>query len=190
MHVTRAHRWTVVLALVLGLVVAVAPASAIDVVEGPAGDWAPASSRQPVGDEDQAAGHVVGTVRIPAIGVDEVVREGIDLSVIDQGPAHWVGTALPGRAGNVVLAGHRTTHTHPFTDLDRLAPGDLVYLTDPMGFEVLYAVRETFIVNPDALWISYDNGEPLLTLFACHPKGSFAQRIVVRAELVAGRLIA
>ena len=46
------------------------------------------------------------------------------------------------------------------------------------------------IVGPDEVWITYDNGEALLTMFACHPKGSAAQRIVVRAELVAGRLIA
>jgi sortase A len=110
--------------------------------------------------------------------------------VIDRGPAHWAGTSFPGGPGNVVLAGHRSTHTRPFTDLDRLAPGDLVYLTNPRGFEVMYKVTETFIVAPTALWISYDNGEPLLTMFACHPKGSAAQRIVVRAQLVGGGIIA
>jgi sortase A len=54
----------------------------------------------------------------------------------------------------------------------------------------MYKVTDTFIVAPDALWISYDNGEPLLTMFACHPKGSAAQRIVVRATLVGGGIIA
>lgn len=187
---TGLHRATALALLVGALVVAPVPVVAIDVISEPAGEWAPASSRQPVGDADQSAGHVVGTLRIPAIGVDEVVREGIDLSVIDQGPAHWAGTALPGGPGNMVIAGHRVTHSHPFTDLDRLRPGDIVFVTRSSDFEVMYKVTETFIVAPDALWISYDNGEPLLTMFACHPKGSAAQRIVVRATLVGGGIIA
>ena len=153
-------------------------------------EWTPAASRQPVGDPDQSAGHVVATLRIPAIGLEETVRAGVDLAVIDRGPAHWVGTSPVGGGGNVVLAGHRTTHGAPFYDLDRLAPGDLIYLTDASGFEVMYRVAETFIVDPFALWITYDNGEPMLTMFACHPKGSAAQRIVVRAHLLAGRRIA
>jgi sortase A len=65
-----------------------------------------------------------------------------------------------------------------------------VYVTDATGFEVMYRVVETFVVDPDAVWITWDNGNPYLTMFACHPLGSAAQRIVVRSELVAGRLIA
>ena len=179
------------LALLVGaLIVAPAAVGAVDVVSEPAGEWLPSPSRQPVGDEDQLAGRGVGALRIPAIGVDEVVREGVDLSVIDQGPAHWAGTAFPGGAGNMVIAGHRATHSQPFADLDRLRPGDIVFVANSNDFEVMYRVAETFIVAPDALWISYDNGEPLLTMFACHPKGSAAQRIVVRAELVGGGIIA
>jgi len=153
-------------------------------------EWQPRASRQSTYDPDQSVGHVVSHLRIPAIGVDEIIRAGMDLDVIDQGPAHWVGTASPGDQGNVVLAGHRTTHTRPFHDLDRLAARDLIYVTDAAGFEVMYAVTEIFIVEPNEIWITYENGEPLLTLFACHPKGSAAQRIVVRAEMVSGRRIA
>jgi sortase A len=114
----------------------------------------------------------------------------VALSVIDLGPAHWVGTAGPGEAGNVVIAAHRSTHGAPFRDLDELRPGDHVYLTDRRGFDVMYRVAETFIVEPDEVWITYPTSEPVLTMFACHPHGSAAQRIVVRADLVAGRLIA
>lgn len=152
-------------------------------------EWRPAASRQPSYDPDQSLGHLLFTVRIPSIGVDEVVRAGMDLAVIDQGVAHWVGTAGPGQLGNMVLAGHRTTHTRPFYALDQLVPGDLVYVSTAAAVDVMYRVTETFIVAPDEVWITYDNGEALLTMFACHPKGSAAQRIVVRAALVANRLI-
>lgn len=150
----------------------------------------PLSSRQRSDDPDQATGRLVGSIRIPEIGVEHAVRSGVALSVIDQGPAHWVGTAVPGEAGNVVIAGHRSTHGAPFRDLDRLQPGHLVYLTDPAGFEVMYRVSETFIVEPEDVWITYGTEDPVLTIFACHPFGSAAQRIVVRADLVAGRLVA
>ena len=104
--------------------------------------------------------------------------------------AHWAGTAGPGDEGNVVLAGHRTTHTRPFEDLDRISVGDLVYLDDGSGFEVIYRVDKTFIVDPSDLWITYNRDRPSLTMFACHPKGSARYRIVVTAELLTGRKIA
>lgn len=149
----------------------------------------PRSSRAPAGALVQALGTELGRLRIPAIGLDEGVRAGVSLSVIDRGVAHWVGTATPGDAGNVVLAGHRTTHTAPFLDLDRLATGDLVFMTDGTGFDVMYKVVETIVVEPEDIWITYDTGAPQLTMFACHPKGSARYRIVVRADLVAGRRI-
>ena len=148
------------------------------------------SSRAHVNHPVQSVGHLIGHIRIPEIGLNTAIRAGVALDVIDQGPAHWIGTAQPGEVGNVVLAGHRTTHTAPFRQLDQLAPGSLIYLTDPRGFEVIYRVSETFIVEPQDIWITYETPEPMLTMFACHPLGSAAQRIVVRAELLAGRLIA
>ena len=150
----------------------------------------PNPARQPTFHRSQLSGANLGTLRIPAIGVNEVVRSGVSLDVIDQGVAHWAGTARPGEAGNVVLAGHRSTHTRPFWALGELDVGDLIFLTDGYGFEVMYRVSESFIVDPSALWISHETGEPELTMFACHPKGSAAYRIVVSAELVSGRRIA
>jgi sortase A len=153
-------------------------------------DAAPASSRQPSFARSQQSGVIESRLRIPAIGVDEVVRSGIALSVIDRGVAHWAGTSEPGGSGNVVLAGHRTTHSRPFWGLDRLHEGDLVFLEDGEGFDVMYRVTRSFVVDPDDLWISYDFGKPMVTMFACHPRGSARHRIVVQAELVAGRRIA
>jgi sortase A len=178
-------RFMTLLGTVLSLFVAL-PAVAASVPE----DVHPAASRQPSFSATQSIGTVVSHLRIPEIGVDEVVRHGVALSVIDQGVAQWSGTSLPGGSGNVVLAGHRTTHSRPFWALDRLEPGDLVYLEDGSGFDVMYKVRSTFVVEPDDLWISYDFGRPMVTMFACHPRGSARYRIVVQADLVAGRKIA
>lgn len=132
----------------------------------------------------QQLGIVTGRIEIPAIGVDEVIREGVDLSVIDQGVAHWSGTADAGGVGNMVLAGHRTIHTAPFRDLDKLVPGDQISVSRTDGVVATYRVVETLIVSPEDTWIVDPTDVPTLTLFACHPKGSARQRIVIRAQLV------
>jgi len=125
----------------------------------------------------------IGTVEIPAIGVSKSLYEGVSLTVLDHGPGHWPGTAGPGQVGNMVLAGHRMSHDHPFRDIDKLVPGDQVIVTDTGGTIYTYQVTSTEIVTPDALWITEQSSTPTATLFACHPKGSTRQRIVVHLEL-------
>jgi sortase A len=130
----------------------------------------------------------IGTISIPKIGLETPAYEGIWLTVIDHGPGHWPGSAAPGQRGNTVFAGHRVTHTHPFENLDQLAPGDKVVFTMPNGV-FTYAVTRTIIVKPDDIWIVYPTSTPTMTLFACHPKHSAAERIVVKGKLVSSRLI-
>ncbi len=137
-----------------------------------------------VGSLTQSLGFAVGRIQVPAIGIDETIREGVDIAVINRGPAHWAGTAMPGQRGNMVLAGHRTTYSQPFHDLDRLQEGDDIWVTGVDGVRAHYQVAHTMIVEPTAVWIADPTPAPILTLFACHPKGSLAQRIVVRAKLV------
>ncbi len=125
----------------------------------------------------------VGSISIPKIGLDSPMYEGIRLTTLNHGPGHWPGSASPGQAGNVVVAGHRTSHGAQFRHLDQLVPGDVVTFTTPDGvFD--YTVVETDIVGPDALWIIDPSDTPTATLFACHPPGSTRQRIVVELALV------
>jgi sortase A len=147
----------------------------------------PGPSRQPTSHSSQSAAWTVGTLTIPAIGVDEVVRLGVDPSVLNRGVGLWAGTSEPGGEGNVVLAGHRTTYSRPFSNLDKLTVGDIVSMTDADGIDVIYRVSETMIVEPEDMWITYDHETPTLTMFACHPKGSAEKRIVVVAELVSSQ---
>ena len=89
---------------------------------------------------------------------------------------------MPGEIGNVVVAAHRTSHGAEFRHLDALAPGDeVVFTTDDGTFT--YLVTGTQIVTPDSLWIVDPTDTPTATLFACHPLGSTAQRIVVNLAL-------
>jgi len=126
----------------------------------------------------------VATIEIPKIGLTATMWEGIRLSTLDHGPGHWPGTALPGAAGNVVVAGHRTSHNADFRHLDDLVPGDDVIMATATG-RFVYRVVGVEIVGPDALWIVDQTSASTATLFACHPPGSVRERIVAHLELVA-----
>jgi sortase A len=142
-----------------------------------------------------------GRIQIPAIGLDAPFIEGIRISTLDYGPGHWPGTAMPGELGNVVVAGHRTSHNADFRNLDQLQPGDLVIfnLDDNQGVgdghatvpepdaytgAWYYEVAFVEVVDDEAMWITMPDYRHTATLFACHPPGSVAQRIVAHLDLV------
>ncbi|MGQ0825286.1 MAG: sortase [Actinomycetota bacterium] len=125
----------------------------------------------------------IGAMSIPKINLFHGIYEGVTLTVINHGPGHWPGSALPGQRGNAVFPGHRTTYSKPFNGLDLLAPGDEVVFHMPEGDQV-YAVRETLIVKPTDLWIIDQSQAKTFTLIACHPKGSARERIVVKGDFV------
>jgi sortase A len=127
-------------------------------------------------------GAPVGRIQIPAIGVDWIIVEGVGLDQLKDGPGHYQGTPYPGQAGNVAIAGHRTTYGQPFHNLDQLGEGDQITITTPQG-EFVYEYRKTEIVAPSQVEVLDDFGDNRLTLTACHPKYSARERIVVTAAL-------
>jgi sortase A len=182
MFPVRMRAW-LLSALVGALLGSAVPAGA---AEPPPGVY-PAATREGVGSTAQSAGHSLGWIHIPAIGLSHSVLAGVSLDVLDEGVGHWAGTSWAGGSGNVVLAGHRTTYSAPFADLDLLAGGDLVFVGDQAGTAV-YRISGTFVVEPTDVWITYETGRPIVTLFACHPKGSARYRIVARGALVEYRI--
>ena len=58
-------------------------------------------------------GAVLGELEIPHIGLSVVVVEGTEARDLREAVGHIPGTALPGQAGNVVIAGHRDTFFRP-----------------------------------------------------------------------------
>jgi sortase A len=128
-------------------------------------------------------GDPVGEIRLPTIGVTRVVVSGIGLDQLARGPGHYPESPLPGQEGNVAIAGHRTTFGQPFHNVDQLEPGDQIFTTTVQG-EFVYEVEGTEIVQPDEVRVLEDQGDNRMTLIACHPKYSLAQRIIVHAVLV------
>jgi len=140
-------------------------------------------------------GNAIGQIKIPKIGVDFFMVEGVDLNYLAEGPGHFPGTPFPGQAGNAALAGHRTTWKAPFNRIDELVPGDIIEITTIQG-NFTYEVLPQLTGNPDAPSgnriimpnqteiLDQPPGQNLLTLMACHPKYSAEQRIVVVGKLI------
>ncbi len=131
-----------------------------------------------------APGTAVAHISIPKIGVSQYVVEGTSGAQLAMGPGHYIGTAMPGQAGNVAIAGHRTTHGAPFNRLDELNIGDPIQLATTSGEILTYDVAQTpFPVSPSDVSVLNNFGDNRLTLTTCNPKYSAAQRLIVVATM-------
>lgn len=125
-------------------------------------------------------------MEIPKLDVDVIVIEGTTPAALHAGAGHYPETPLPGELGNVAIAGHRTTYGRPFNRMDELEPGDEIILTTPIGKHTYEVAGKPWVVDPSnwAPIFEFKKGGSFLTLTSCHPEGSAAYRIIVRAELV------
>ncbi len=128
-------------------------------------------------------GEAAGRLRIPAIGVDYVVVDGTDTESLRKGPGFFPQNPYPGARGTVAIAGHRTTYSAPFRNVDDLERGNRIVVEMPYG-RFTYAVERSRIVTPDDVWVLRRQSYDRLILSACHPLYSAAKRIVVFARLV------
>ena len=149
---------------------------------GEGGEGEELAADQPPPPPPPVEGDALARIKIPEIGVDKVVVEGVSVEDLKRGPGHFPGTPLPGQSGNAAIAGHRTTYGAPFHRINELGKGDEINVTTAEG-TFTYEVSEQTIVRPDRVDVLEDFGDDRLTLTACHPKFSAAQRIVVVAQL-------
>ena len=168
--------------------------------------WA-ATTTQP--EVEPPVGRPMAVLHIPRLGSDfeRVVVEGTGQEELEQGPGHYVGSALPGQQGNVALAGHRVGKGSPFLDLDTMRPGDPIvvetatrwyvyrvlgdpatgdFTTDPSGIPGQEVVDPTGLQvispTPGAAPTDPPSGA-YLTITTCNPKYSARTRLVVHARL-------
>jgi len=127
-------------------------------------------------------GRAVANLRIPRVGVDKAVVEGVDLDNLKRGPGHYPGTPLPGQPGNSSIAGHRTTYGSPFYRLDEMQVGDPIFVTTVQG-QFRYEVSQVRIVRPDQTEVVEPTSDSRLTLTTCNPRFSDRQRLILVATL-------
>ncbi len=102
---------------------------------------------------------------------------------------HLAGTGFPWQEeANVYIAGHRLGYPNTeswltFWDMDEVAVGDEVFITDADGTEYTYEVFKEFTVGPsDTSVTDAEPGKNILTLQTC-TLPDYSQRLVVQAKL-------
>jgi sortase A len=111
-----------------------------------------------------------------------MILEGTDEGTLRLAVGHIPGTPLPGRQGNVALAGHRDTF---FRGLRKIRVNDEITLTTLSG-SYRYRVDSTKVVEPEETEVLEDDGD-ILTLVTCYPfnfVGTAPRRFIVRARRV------
>jgi sortase A len=132
------------------------------------------------------SGDTVAHIRIPKIGLDQLVVQGVGLGDLRKGPGHYAETPLPGEQGNAAIAGHRTTYGAPFNRLGELVDGDEILVTTLKG-SFTYTVGKVHVVKPSQVEVLNPTPAPTLTLTTCHPKYSAKERLIVVSNLAPGQ---
>ncbi|MBW2244056.1 MAG: class GN sortase [Deltaproteobacteria bacterium] len=127
--------------------------------------------------------HPVAKLSVPRLGIERMVLAGISGRTMAFGPGHYDGSAQPGTADNIVLAGHRDTH---FAFLRELAAGDEIHLEASGGTRQLFRVEETQVLHESQASVMEPTGRAELTLITCFPFDAVVPggplRFVVRAR--------
>ncbi len=121
-------------------------------------------------------------IQIPALNVDAPIVQGDGWEQLKKGVGQYIGSADPGRDGNVVLSAHNDVYGELFRYLDRLAPGDQIIISTRQR-QYIYVVDRTVLVEPTAVEVMASSGSPTITLISCYPYLVDKQRIVVFARL-------
>lgn len=129
---------------------------------------------------------MMGIITIPAIGVELPVYHGTQS--LELGALHLQGTSLPvgGASTHCVISAHSGMSSEiMFTDLDRLAEGDVFFLK-VYGETLAYEVDQILTVLPENVEpLTIVPGEDLCTLLTCTPYGVNTHRLLVRGHRIA-----
>ena len=91
-------------------------------------------------------GAPVGVLAIPALGINQVVVEGVGPSETVSGPGHVPGTAGLGQRGNAAIVGRNAGYGGVFGHLGQIKPGDRI-LTATIEGQSIYVVRHVATVT-------------------------------------------
>jgi sortase A len=128
------------------------------------------------------SGDPIGRLIIPRLHLRAMVREGADAGTLDVALGHVPGTALPGHAGNVAIAGHRDTL---FRCLRNISKGDSIVFQTTQG-SYTYNVEKMEIVKPRDVAVLASGPYSEITLITCYPFyyiGPAPDRFIVTARL-------
>ena len=127
-------------------------------------------------------GEPIGRLLVPRLGLRMWVVLGTDTESLKKGPGLHPPTGFPGEGRLTYVAGHRTTYGAPFSDIDKLKPGDPVTLEVPYG-TFRYVVTGHRIVRANQLEVLQSRGREEIALQACWPRFFASHRYIAYAKL-------
>lgn len=136
---------------------------------------------------DVTGNGIMGYIEIPSIGVSLPIYHGVEDTMLQIAIGHIEGTSLPvgGIGTHCVVSGHRGLPSAKlFTDLDKLAEGD-VFLLRVLDEVLTYEVDQIHIVEPHEVdLLNISETEDLCTLITCTPYGVNSHRLLVRGHRI------
>ena len=127
-------------------------------------------------------GDPIGRLVVPRLGLRVWVVLGTDTESLKKGPGLHPPTGFPGQGRLTYVAGHRTTYGAPFSDIDKLKPGDPVTFEVPYG-TFRYVVTGHRIVRANQLEVLRSRGREEIALQACWPRFFASHRYIAYAKL-------
>lgn len=131
---------------------------------------------------------MMGSIEISKIHVQLPLYHGTGDDVLQSGIGHLAGTSLPigGETSHCVVSGHRgLPSARLFTDLNKLAEGDLFTMT-VLNRTMTYEVDQIRVVEPtDFSQLGIEPGHDYCTLLTCTPYGINTHRLLVRGHRIA-----
>lgn len=124
------------------------------------------------------AGGCLGTLKIPAIGVNVKIYQGTDSATLAKGAGHFTDTSI--WAGNVCVAGHNRGTNCYFGKIHTLNIGDEITLTTKLGTRT-YAVTSVEKISETDNSGTASTSNNRITLYTC-VRNESAYRWCVTAE--------
>jgi len=127
----------------------------------------------------------LAVLQVPKLQLEVPVFDGTDDLTLNRGVGRIEGTARPGEAGNIGIAGHRDGF---FRGLKDLGVGDKMRLVTMRRTDT-YVVDKVQVVEPDDVSVLQPTLHSSLTLVTCYPFyfiGSAPQRCIISASIEEG----
>lgn len=129
--------------------------------------------------------NVEGMLYIDKIDLELPILHGATEQNMNISVSSIENTGGAGEVGNYAIAGHRSrTYGRHFNRLNELEEGDFIEVHN--GEQLFqYTVTETFLVEPDEVWVLESNGvDKEITLVTCDPAINATHRLIVKGKIM------
>ena len=126
---------------------------------------------------------VIGTVKVPSVGINLPIYHGADESGYDKGAVHMINTSFPigGATTHSVISAHTAYPGKVFFDKLTSVKKDEYFYVQVLGNTLAYKVYEIKVVLPDDnLVFQAEDGKDIVTLVTCTPYSVNTHRLLVR----------